>query len=207
MKLIKLILLLFLFNLSTCFANDELNFEDWKMQFKQIALSNNISKQTFDTAMADVRFLPKVIEYDRFQPEFYEDTKTYVDKRTSTQKLKKGINFYKQNIKLVNVVENSFGVLVLSVCIRDVQSSTLCILPTPVHTDGQANMCIHLHTHTLPAVGRYSGSTSITPMTDCGFDLDDDSIDIKFVSPTQKRKELPVLLIWAKQKGCSAVPF
>ena len=76
MKLIKLILLLFLFNLSTCFANDELNFEDWKMQFKQIALSNNISKQTFDTAMADVRFLPKVIEYDRFQPEFYEDTKT-----------------------------------------------------------------------------------------------------------------------------------
>ena len=43
----------------------------------------------------------------------------------------------------------------------------------------------------LPAVGRYYGSTSITPMTDCGFDLDDDSIDIKFVSPTQKRKELP----------------
>ena len=38
--------------------------------------------------MTDVKFLPKVIEYDRFQPEFYEDTKTYIGKRTS--KVKKG---------------------------------------------------------------------------------------------------------------------
>ena len=30
--------------------------------------------------MLDVRFLPKVIEYDRYQPEFYEDTFTYIKK-------------------------------------------------------------------------------------------------------------------------------
>ncbi len=36
-------------------------------------------------------FLPKVIEYDRYQPEFYEDTKTYVSKRTSKDRVKKGI--------------------------------------------------------------------------------------------------------------------
>ena len=36
-----------------------------------------------------VSFLPKVIKYDRFQPEFYENTKTYIGKRTSNKKLKK----------------------------------------------------------------------------------------------------------------------
>ena len=43
--------------------------------------------------MSDVKFLPKVIEYDRYQPEFYEDTKTYVSKRTSIKKSQKGIKF------------------------------------------------------------------------------------------------------------------
>ena len=35
-------------------------------------------------------------KYDRFQPEFYEDTKTYISKRTSKQKVKKGIKFIKK---------------------------------------------------------------------------------------------------------------
>ena len=46
--------------------------------------------------MKNVRFLPKVIEYDRYQPEFYEDTKTYISKRASKKKVKSGIDFYKK---------------------------------------------------------------------------------------------------------------
>ena len=60
--------------------------------------------------MAHVKFLPKVIEYDRFQPEFYEDTKTYISKRTSNKKLNSGINFYANNRKLINRVETEFKV-------------------------------------------------------------------------------------------------
>ena len=63
--------------------------------FKKLALENDVSELTFDTVMKNVKFLPKVIEYDRYQPEFYEDTKTYVSKRTS-KKVKSGINFYKK---------------------------------------------------------------------------------------------------------------
>ena len=59
-----------------------------------MALANDISEQTFDTAMQNARFLPKVIEYDRFQPEFYEDTKTYIKKRTSKTKLNSGCLLY-----------------------------------------------------------------------------------------------------------------
>ena len=39
--------------------------------------------------MANIKFLPNVIKYDRYQPEFYEDTKTYVTKRTSNKKVSK----------------------------------------------------------------------------------------------------------------------
>ena len=40
--------------------------------------------------MSDAKFLPKVIEYDRYQPEFYEDTFTYI-KKTSKKKVKDGL--------------------------------------------------------------------------------------------------------------------
>ena len=49
--------------------------------------------------MKDAKFLSKVIEYDRYQPEFYEDTKTYVRKRTSNDKVKKGLSLYKKEKK------------------------------------------------------------------------------------------------------------
>ena len=75
--------------------------------FKTLALSKNISKNTLDLVLSNLRFLPKVIEYDRFQPEFYEDTKTYISKRTSDKKVKKGISFYKQNKDLINKIEKN----------------------------------------------------------------------------------------------------
>ena len=58
-------------------------FEIWKQNFKLRALNNNISEETFNLVMSNTKFLPNVIKYDRYQPEFYEDTKTYVSKRSS----------------------------------------------------------------------------------------------------------------------------
>ena len=60
--------------------------------------------------MKDVKFLPKVIEYDRFQPEFYEDTKTYISKRSNKKKVISGMKIYKNNQKLIDKVEAAFGV-------------------------------------------------------------------------------------------------
>ncbi len=110
MRLIKSILLIILLNISTSLASDNIEFENWLKKFKQIALEKNISENTFDLAMKNVKFLPKVLEYDRFQPEFYEDTKTYVGKRTSNQKLKKGLKYYRENNLLIDKVENEFGI-------------------------------------------------------------------------------------------------
>ena len=61
-------------------------FDQWKKDFKKLALSKGISEDTIDSIMINANFLPKVIEYDRYQPEFYEDTKTYISKRVSKKK-------------------------------------------------------------------------------------------------------------------------
>ena len=107
MKLVKYILLTLFFIYPNTYAND---FDNWKKKFKEDALSNNISEETFDLVMKGVKFLPKVIEYDRFQPEFYEDTKTYIEKRTSNKKLKKGLFFFDENKKLINTIEKNFNI-------------------------------------------------------------------------------------------------
>ena len=110
MKLIKYILIIFIISFTSSFSNDQIDFQKWKKNFKKIALKNNISETTFDIVMAKVKFLPDVIKYDRYQPEFYEDTKTYISKRTSKKKVSKGIDFYKDNLKLINTIETKYKV-------------------------------------------------------------------------------------------------
>jgi len=101
--------LLFIMFFSNVYANEE-TFETWITSFKKLAIENGISEKTFDMSMSEVKFNPKVIEYDRFQPEFYEDTKTYINKRTSSKKVKNAIKIYKQNKNLIDQVEKKFSV-------------------------------------------------------------------------------------------------
>ncbi len=105
---IKLILLsqLLLFA-SQLKASDE-SFNNWLDNFKNLAQSEGVSKNTINEVLTNVRFLPKVIEYDRYQPEFYEDTHTYISKRTSNNKVKKGLILYSKEKKLINKIENKF---------------------------------------------------------------------------------------------------
>ena len=95
---------------NVAFSSGDMSFDKWLKIFKIHALENNISESTFDMAMNDVVFLPKVIKYDRFQPEFYEDTKTYISKRSSDQKVKQGTKLYKSNKNFINSIDNKFSV-------------------------------------------------------------------------------------------------
>ena len=109
MKLIKIIFITFLFSISNLYSNEP-NFNEWLLEFKKHSLNNGISEKTFSIVMKDAKFLPKVIEYDRYQPEFYEDTKTYISKRSNKSKVNAGITIYKSNKKLINNVEQKFKV-------------------------------------------------------------------------------------------------
>jgi len=110
MKIIRNFIIIFLFLNITALTAEDLSFDNWLKKFKIHALENNISESTFDKAMSDVIFLPKVIKYDRFQPEFYEDTKTYISKRSSNLKVKKGTELYKSNQSFINSIDNKFSV-------------------------------------------------------------------------------------------------
>jgi len=110
MKIIKIFICIFLIslaNINNILADD---FDSWIISFKNYAIKNGISKKTLDTTLSKVKFLPKVIEYDRYQPEFYEDTNTYITKRTSADKVKKGKNLYTKNSSLILNVESKFNV-------------------------------------------------------------------------------------------------
>jgi membrane-bound lytic murein transglycosylase B len=110
MKLVSILIFILTLFVHNSFADNNLEFENWKKTFKAVALKNNISENTFNLVMSDVKFLPKVIEYDRYQPEFYEDTKTYISKRSSDKKVKNGVIFYKDQSELINKVEKKFDV-------------------------------------------------------------------------------------------------
>ena len=89
-------------------ANDD--FNQWLIKFQNKAINNGISEKVVKDIMSDARFLPKVIEYDRYQPEFYEDTFTYIKKRSSNRKIKEGKKLYKKEKLIIENIEKDFHV-------------------------------------------------------------------------------------------------
>ena len=110
MKKINLISIIFILFTQISFSDINSDFEKWKKDFKKIALKNNISEDTFNLVMGNTKYLPNVIKYDRYQPEFYEDTKTYIQKRTNKKKVNSGTKLYKNNVQLINKVEKNYKV-------------------------------------------------------------------------------------------------
>ena len=89
-------------------VNAEETFDTWLSSFKKIALANNISQKTINVAFKNVKFLDQVIKYDRKQPEFFEDTITYVTKRANALRVNKAKKLLKNNTDLFIDIENKF---------------------------------------------------------------------------------------------------
>ena len=109
MKKIKLFIIsiLIILNSSTLIADD---FNNWKIKFKKRAINEGISKSTVNNLIDKTKFLPDVIKYDRYQPEFYEDTKTYISKRTSSKKVKLGKIILNKENNIINKVSSEYKV-------------------------------------------------------------------------------------------------
>ena len=86
------------------------DFDQWLKNFQTKAINSGISKKVVIDVMSNANYLPKVIEYDRFQPEFYEDTFTYIKKRSSTRKIKEGLKLYKKEKNIIETIEKDFEV-------------------------------------------------------------------------------------------------
>jgi membrane-bound lytic murein transglycosylase B len=86
------------------------DFDLWVKNFKIKAINSGISKKIVNEIMSEATFLPKVIKYDRYQPEFYEDTFTYIKKRSTKNKIKEGLKLYKKEKTIIQKIEKEFKV-------------------------------------------------------------------------------------------------
>ena len=110
-KMIKLILnSLFLYFLFITHSFGSESFDQWSKKFQVKAVNLGISEKVVKEIMSNAKFLPKVIEYDRYQPEFYEDTFTYIKKRSSKRKVKEGIKLYGKEKITIETIEKDFQV-------------------------------------------------------------------------------------------------
>jgi len=112
LKIIKFIVVFKVLFINFAFSETSVNedFNKWLKVYKNDALEKGISQKTLDITFKNVKFLEKVIEYDRKQPEFYEDTITYVKKRATDSRAKIAKKLFYENKKLFNKVEEQFNV-------------------------------------------------------------------------------------------------
>ena len=106
----KITIILVLIQIWTNSLASEMSFKNWLNDFKKEAIQQGISESVVNDVMSKAKFLPKVIEYDRYQPEFYEDTFTYIKKRTSKKKISEGLRLYKKERLTIDKIEKEFQI-------------------------------------------------------------------------------------------------
>ena len=109
--MIKKLLLVFLLTYPQfSYSNVEIDFNTWLNKFKIRALKKGISEETINNSFKNAKYLKQVIKYDRYQPEFFEDTKTYINKRATRSRMLKAKALLIKNQKLFDEVEKKFNV-------------------------------------------------------------------------------------------------
>lgn len=108
---IKIILFIFLiFQNTSVFAQNH-NFDIWVVDFKKKAIEKEgISSATVNKAFSRVKFLKKLLIYDKRQPEFIEKTETYIGKRVNKKRVLKAKSLLLENKNLLSRIEKDFGV-------------------------------------------------------------------------------------------------
>ncbi len=110
-KIINLCFLFIFLSINSSLAdNSDSGFKSWLSSYKNFALKSGVSQNTIDKAFMNVKFLEQVIKYDRKQPEFFEDTITYVGKRANISRTKKARKLLIKNKNLFTNIENKFSV-------------------------------------------------------------------------------------------------
>ncbi len=85
-------------------------FARWVSQFRAVARAAGISEATLDLAFANVRFIPRVIELDRRQPEFTRAVWDYLDSSLSTPRIHRGQDKLQQLRPVAEVIAARYGV-------------------------------------------------------------------------------------------------
>ena len=87
-----------------------MTFETCVDRLKRQALDTNISPRVVETVFADVRYLPRVIELDRKQPEFSQTFYGYYSQRVTDFRVLQGRKLLEFHSELLNSLARQYGV-------------------------------------------------------------------------------------------------
>ena len=85
-------------------------FQSWLKSLRAEAADKGISEATLDTALANVKPIPRVIELDRKQPEFTLTFDQYLQRVVPQSRVQKGRKKLAENRELLEKVSGKFGV-------------------------------------------------------------------------------------------------
>jgi lytic murein transglycosylase len=85
-------------------------FTDWVAEFKDSARAAGIDETTLHIALDSVRFIPRVIDMDRAQPEFTRTVWDYLDSAVSPLRIKRGQDKLQQLRLIVDDIAARYGV-------------------------------------------------------------------------------------------------
>lgn len=85
-------------------------FEEWLRDLKAEAMRRGISEGTLTSAFQDVEPLPKVLEYDRSQPEFTRTFWQYLERAVTEGRIERGRALMREHRALLTRVEAEYGV-------------------------------------------------------------------------------------------------
>ncbi len=86
------------------------SFEDFLRDLRADARRQGVSEATLDKALAGLRPNPKIIEFDRRQPEFTQTFWGYIDKRVTKDRVKRGRQLLSKHRRLLAKVYRKYGV-------------------------------------------------------------------------------------------------
>ncbi len=108
LKIFLIICLFTIFKSTISLSNEK--FNEWLIEFKGRAISQGVSKDTVDYALKNAKFLERIIALDRKQPEFFEKTYEYLDKRVNEVRIQAAKKLINENSVLLQKVNAKFKV-------------------------------------------------------------------------------------------------
>ena len=86
------------------------NFNQFILEFSQNKLSEKFDKTLIKSFVKNTKFIKRVIELDRSQPEFKLTLAEYLNKVVTKNRIKKAKRKYKENYKTLKEIEKHFNV-------------------------------------------------------------------------------------------------
>ncbi len=108
LKIFLIICLFTIFNSSISLSNEK--FNEWLIEFKDRAINQGVSKDTVDNALKNAKFMERIVALDRKQPEFFEKTYEYLDKRVNEARIQAAKKLLSENSTLLQKVNAKFKV-------------------------------------------------------------------------------------------------